>query len=77
MINALGQPQTLLLLGGTSDIALAIARDWARNGSPARGRSPPGPGRVATPPSPSSTGLGLTVEAVDFEAEATDTPRRR
>ena len=26
MINALGAPQSLLLLGGTSDIALAVAR---------------------------------------------------
>mgnify|MGYP007097332948 CR=1 FL=1 len=32
MLNALGQPQTVLLLGGTSDIALATARAWA--GSP-------------------------------------------
>ena len=29
MINALGAPQSLLLLGGTSDIALAIARRYA------------------------------------------------
>ena len=29
MIDALGAPQSLLLLGGTSDIALAIARRYA------------------------------------------------
>src|SRR3954453_7985638 len=29
MIDALGRPQSLLLLGGTSDIALAVARAWA------------------------------------------------
>jgi decaprenylphospho-beta-D-erythro-pentofuranosid-2-ulose 2-reductase len=34
MINALGEPQSLLLLGGTSDIALAIARRYARPGLP-------------------------------------------
>lgn len=33
MINALGQPQSLLLLGGTSDIALAVARRYAEHGS--------------------------------------------
>ena len=32
MINAVGAPQSLLLLGGTSDIALAIARRYARPG---------------------------------------------
>ena len=72
MINALGQPQTLLLLGGTSDIALAVARDYARTGAPyvvlaAR----PGVRRDAAVAE--LTGLGLGVEAVDFEAEATDT----
>jgi decaprenylphospho-beta-D-erythro-pentofuranosid-2-ulose 2-reductase len=72
MINALGQPQTLLLLGGTSDIALAVARDYARTGSPyvvlaAR----PGARRDAAVAE--LAGLGLGVEAVDFEAEATDT----
>jgi decaprenylphospho-beta-D-erythro-pentofuranosid-2-ulose 2-reductase len=32
MINAVGEPQSLLLLGGTSDIALALAHRYARNG---------------------------------------------
>jgi decaprenylphospho-beta-D-erythro-pentofuranosid-2-ulose 2-reductase len=32
MINAVGAPQSLLLLGGTSDIALAIARKYSRSG---------------------------------------------
>jgi decaprenylphospho-beta-D-erythro-pentofuranosid-2-ulose 2-reductase len=32
MINAVGEPQSLLLLGGTSDIALAIAHRYARPG---------------------------------------------
>ena len=32
MINALGHPQHLLLVGGTSDIALAIAERYASGG---------------------------------------------
>lgn len=72
MLNALGQPQTVLLLGGTSDIALATARSWARSGDlhvvlAAR----PGPrrdGAVAD-----LEAAGASVEPVDFEAEAVDT----
>jgi decaprenylphospho-beta-D-erythro-pentofuranosid-2-ulose 2-reductase len=72
MLNALGQPQSVLLLGGTSDIALALARRWAAGGAlrvvlAAR----PGPRRDAAVGE--LTGLGAAVEAVDFEAEATDT----
>ena len=39
MIDALGRPQSLLLLGGTSEIALAVARAWsdALPGGDARG----------------------------------------
>jgi decaprenylphospho-beta-D-erythro-pentofuranosid-2-ulose 2-reductase len=32
MINSVGRPQSLLLLGGTSDIALAVARRYAGQG---------------------------------------------
>src|SRR4051794_26187602 len=72
MLNALGQPQNVLLLGGTSDIALATARTWAGSGDlhvvlAAR----PGPRRDAAVAA--LTGAGATVEAVDFEAEATAT----
>jgi decaprenylphospho-beta-D-erythro-pentofuranosid-2-ulose 2-reductase len=70
MINALGQPQTVLLLGGTSDIALALARSW----SPTPGlhvvlAARPGERRDAA--AAELEGLGAVVEAVDFEA--TDT----
>jgi decaprenylphospho-beta-D-erythro-pentofuranosid-2-ulose 2-reductase len=72
MLNALGQPQTVLLLGGTSDIALATAERWARSGDlhvvlAAR----PGERRDAA-----ATRLeqsGAVVQVVDFEAEATGT----
>jgi decaprenylphospho-beta-D-erythro-pentofuranosid-2-ulose 2-reductase len=72
MINALGQPRSVLLLGGTSDIALAVARRWARSGSlhvslAAR----PGPRRDAA--AAELTGLGAVVHTLDFDAEATDT----
>ncbi|MDX5455790.1 MAG: decaprenylphospho-beta-D-erythro-pentofuranosid-2-ulose 2-reductase, partial [Rhodococcus sp. (in: high G+C Gram-positive bacteria)] len=35
MINAVGNPQTLLLLGGTSEIGLAIVEEYLRK-APAR-----------------------------------------
>lgn len=67
MINALGAPQSLLLLGGTSDIALAIARDYLGRGTL----------RVVLAARPSErraaaavelTGLGATVTEVDLDA---------
>lgn len=72
MLNALGRPQTVLLLGGTSDIALATARHWLRSGPlhvvlAAR----PGPRRDAAVAALEAS--GATVEPVDFEAAATDT----
>jgi decaprenylphospho-beta-D-erythro-pentofuranosid-2-ulose 2-reductase len=67
MINALGQPQTLLLLGGTSDIALAVARSWARSpGLHVVLAARPGARRDAAVAE--LEGLGAVVEAVDFEA---------
>jgi decaprenylphospho-beta-D-erythro-pentofuranosid-2-ulose 2-reductase len=70
MLNALGEPQSLLLLGGTSDIALAVAERYAEAGGlrvvlAAR----PGPAREAA--AARLTAMGHTVEALDFEA--TDT----
>jgi decaprenylphospho-beta-D-erythro-pentofuranosid-2-ulose 2-reductase len=70
MLNALGEPQSLLLLGGTSDIALAVAEKYAAGGGirvvlAAR----PGPRR--TEAAARLTALGHTVEELDFEA--TDT----
>ena len=71
MINALGQPQTVLLLGGTSDIAQAVVAAWARTCRPhvvlaAR----PGPRRDAA--AERTAALGLGVDVVDFDAEQTD-----
>ncbi|MFC5178866.1 decaprenylphospho-beta-D-erythro-pentofuranosid-2-ulose 2-reductase [Nocardioides taihuensis] len=71
MIDALGQPQSVLVLGGTSDIALATVEEWAHTGRP----------RVVLAARPSArrdeavarlAALGLEVEALDFDATATD-----
>lgn len=68
MINAVGTPQSLLLLGGTSEIGLAIAENYARQA----------PVRVvlAARPSPRLdaaverlTGLGASVRTIAFDAE--------
>ena len=61
MINALGEPQSLLLLGGTSDIALAIARRYARPGL-----------RVALAARPSERRSAAATELVDLGCEVTE-----
>ena len=72
MIDALGTPQSLLLLGGTSDIALAVARTYAQSGRL----------RVVLAARPSARRdaavaelqvLGCRVEALDFDARAPHT----
>jgi decaprenylphospho-beta-D-erythro-pentofuranosid-2-ulose 2-reductase len=74
VIDALGMPQSLLLLGGTSDIAGAIAKEYARRR----------PLRVVVAARPSSRrddtvaaleAAGCTVEALDFEATRPDAHR--
>jgi decaprenylphospho-beta-D-erythro-pentofuranosid-2-ulose 2-reductase len=69
MIDALGRPQSLLLLGGTSEIALAIARAWAEARPVVTLAARPGDRRDAA-----VAGLradGFEVEVVDFDAEDT------
>lgn len=74
MLDALGNPQSLLLLGGTSDIALAVAERYLRNGSlrvvlaarPSAQRDAAA-GRLAR--------LGAEVDAVDFDARDTGSHR--
>lgn len=68
MIDALGNPQSLLLLGGTSDIALATARRLA--GERLRRvvlAARPGPGRDAAADRLREAGIA-EVTAVDLEA---------
>lgn len=67
MIDALGAPQTLLLLGGTSDIALAIAERYAKV-RPLRVILAARPGERRTAAAATLSGVGCTVEEVDLEA---------
>ena len=70
MLNSLGEPQSLLLLGGTSDIAGAVAEKYAaRGGLRVVLAARPGPRRTAA--AARLTALGASVEEIDFEA--TDT----
>lgn len=71
MIDALGIPQTLLLLGGTSDIALATAEAWARQrpGLEVTLAARPGPRRDAA--AERLDAVGCRTRAIDFEAEDT------
>jgi decaprenylphospho-beta-D-erythro-pentofuranosid-2-ulose 2-reductase len=75
MIDALGTPQSLLLLGGTSDISLALARRYLRQG-PLRVvvAARPSPARDAAASRLSD--LGATVEVVDFDARDVDRHRQ-
>ncbi|MGY1641371.1 decaprenylphospho-beta-D-erythro-pentofuranosid-2-ulose 2-reductase [Geodermatophilus sp. SYSU D00703] len=75
MIDALGSVGSLLLVGGTSDIALATARRYLRE-RPLRvvlaARDTPRRREAAD----ELTALGATVEVVDFDAEDPTSPER-
>jgi decaprenylphospho-beta-D-erythro-pentofuranosid-2-ulose 2-reductase len=67
MINSLGRPQSLLLLGGTSDIALAVARRYAGNGG-LRVVLAARPTERRTAAAAELTALGCAVTEVDLDA---------
>jgi len=67
MINAVGTPQSLLLLGGTSDIALAIARRYAI-GHSLRVVLAARPGERRTAAAEELRSLGCKVREIDLEA---------
>ena len=71
MIDALGTPQSLLLLGGTSDIALAVARAYAAV-RPPRVVLAARPGERRTAAAEELRGLGCPVVEVDLEARDPD-----
>ena len=71
MLNALGEPQSLLLLGGTSDIALAVAERYAAGGG-IRVVLAARPGDRRTAAAARLAALGHTVEELDLDAEDTD-----
>jgi decaprenylphospho-beta-D-erythro-pentofuranosid-2-ulose 2-reductase len=66
MINAVGAPQSLLLLGGTSDIGLAIARKYSRHGLRVVLAARPSDRRTAA--ATELAGLGCDVTEVDLDA---------
>src|SRR3954452_10086583 len=72
MMDALGVPQTILLLGGTSDIALAITRRYATirhdQGSTLRVLLAARPGERRDAALAELTEAGCAVTALDFEA---------
>ncbi|MGN0063170.1 MAG: decaprenylphospho-beta-D-erythro-pentofuranosid-2-ulose 2-reductase [Nocardioides sp.] len=68
MINALGQPQRVLVLGGTSDIALATVRQWAAD---VPGLAVTLAARDTEARSEAARGLeaiGVRVDVIDFDA---------
>ncbi|NKR41896.1 decaprenylphospho-beta-D-erythro-pentofuranosid-2-ulose 2-reductase [Prescottella equi] len=73
MINAVGNPQTLLLLGGTSEIGLAICEEYLKK-SPLRvilAALPNDPGREAAVAQMKAAGA-TEVDVIDFDALNTD-----
>ncbi|SDT22235.1 decaprenylphospho-beta-D-erythro-pentofuranosid-2-ulose 2-reductase [Friedmanniella luteola] len=68
MINALGTPQSLLLLGGTSDIALAVARRYAGRAPGLRVVLAARPSERRTAAAAELAALGCHVEEVDLDA---------
>jgi len=74
MLDAVGNPQTILLLGGTSEIGLAICERYLRN-TQARivlAALPDDPGRDDAVAQMKAAGAG-SVELIDFDALQPDT----
>src|ERR1700709_2522198 len=77
VLDAVGNPQTILLLGGTSEIGLAICERYLRN-APARivlAALPDDPLRDAAVAQMKAAGA-KSVERIGFDAAATGRPRR-
>ncbi|ANS25123.1 decaprenylphospho-beta-D-erythro-pentofuranosid-2-ulose 2-reductase [Rhodococcus percolatus] len=73
MINAVGNPQTLLLLGGTSEIGLAICEEYLKK-APMRvilAALPGDPGRDAAVAQLNAAGANA-VDVIDFDAVDTE-----
>jgi decaprenylphospho-beta-D-erythro-pentofuranosid-2-ulose 2-reductase len=68
MINAVGVPQSLLLLGGTSDIAMAVARGYAARTTSLRVVLAARPSGRRDEAVAELEGLGCRVRALDFDA---------
>lgn len=73
MMNALGTPSCLLLVGGTSDIALAIARRYRQEATALTVVVAARPGARRDAAAAELADLGCTVETRDFDALDTGT----
>ncbi|QGF22509.1 decaprenylphospho-beta-D-erythro-pentofuranosid-2-ulose 2-reductase [Raineyella fluvialis] len=73
MMDATANPRTLLLLGGTSDIALAIARAYAAESPALDVVLAARPTERRTAAAESLRAEGVAVREVDLDARATDT----
>ncbi len=73
MINALGIPQTLLVLGGTSDIGLAIAAAYAAESPHLFVSLAARPSTARDAARERLAAAGCEVEVIDFDARATET----
>ena len=76
MIDALGVPQSLLLLGGTSDIALSIAHRYAASRPGLKVLLAARPGERRTSAATGLTDAGCAVTELDFEATEADSRKR-
>ncbi|WP_406813638.1 decaprenylphospho-beta-D-erythro-pentofuranosid-2-ulose 2-reductase [Mycobacterium sp. M23085] len=74
VLDAVGNPQTILLLGGTSEIGLAICERYLQNAHPriVLAAMPSDPGRDAAVTQMRAAGA-RAVELIDFEATEPDT----
>lgn len=68
MMDATGRPQSLLLLGGTSEIGLAVARAWAEQTTDLRVVLAARPGPRRDDAAADLEQRGCRVEPVDFDA---------
>ncbi|MGY4719871.1 decaprenylphospho-beta-D-erythro-pentofuranosid-2-ulose 2-reductase [Naumannella cuiyingiana] len=75
MIDAVGNPRNLLLVGGTSDIALAIARRYAQTSRP-RVIMAARPGERREAAAADLRGVGLEVTEIDFNAGDPGSPAK-
>ena len=73
MVNALGHPQNILLLGGTSEIALAVADAYSRGPAPVAIAVAARPGERRDAAVERLRSPWCTVTAIDFDAERTET----
>jgi decaprenylphospho-beta-D-erythro-pentofuranosid-2-ulose 2-reductase len=76
MIDALGAPQSLLLLGGTSDIARAVGRAYAATSPGLRVVLAARPSTRRDEAAAELEGFGCKVECIDFEATDPEAHRR-